>query len=444
MKRVLVLAGMLLVVVMFLTACTTEPGTIVETVVVTKEVVITATPEPEPEPGEVDLRFTIFTGDKTQQAVLNEIGAAYTELHPNVNIQFEFVPYGDYTTKLTLQLSGTKPPDAGWIVERWAPTWLGAGVLADMGPALKSDPDYNFEDFSQSALGLWTEGEAVYGIPFSTSPFLILYNKDLFEAAGVDTPDVLLANGEWTWEKVAEIGRVIKEETGEYGEVEPGLYARNYWNIFIPVMRAYGGEVWGADNTCMFNSPGSVEAVQLIHDMIYVDQSMAPPGEEVDFYSGGAGLTIGQLSRVARLQDAPFEWGIALLPSGPVGYHSVIGQAGIVVFNASKHRDVAIDFVKFLTNAENSTKLAQFWPTARMSVLRSDAMLEANPLIDAETMQTVVVEAIEKGFVASAHPEYSQITLAVDALVDTLWSPDADVEAVMDSICEAIGPILQR
>ena len=56
---------------------------------------------------------------------------------------------------------------------------------------------YDFADFSKPALGLWTAGDKVFGVPFSTSPFVIFYNKDLFDKAGLDDPNALAAKGVW-------------------------------------------------------------------------------------------------------------------------------------------------------------------------------------------------------------------------------------------------------
>src|SRR5688572_2311300 len=145
----------------------------------------------------VTLRYTLWiAADSPQLALFNELAAEYTEQNPNVTVTFEPIAFVDYQSDVTLQLAGNDPPDAGWIVEGAARSWVESGVLADLGPVLRGDESYNFDDFSQSALELWTEGDAVYGIPFSTSPFIVLYNRDLFAAAGIPAPDELITSGE--------------------------------------------------------------------------------------------------------------------------------------------------------------------------------------------------------------------------------------------------------
>ena len=77
-------------------------------------------------------------------------------------------------------LAGGNPPDGGWVLENTAPQFVASQVMADLQPALTAAEGYDLADFSESALALWKAGDGLYALPFSTSPFLILYNKDLF------------------------------------------------------------------------------------------------------------------------------------------------------------------------------------------------------------------------------------------------------------------------
>ncbi|MDI9641570.1 sugar ABC transporter substrate-binding protein [Geitlerinema splendidum] len=396
----------------------------------------------------ITLRFTQWIpADSPRGQLFVEIANEYNALNPNVTVEFDFIPFADYTTTLPLRLSGSNPPDAGWLVENVAPTWVNSGILADMGPAVRGDAEYDFADLSEAGMGLWTSGDAVYGIPFSTSPFLLIYNRDLFAAAGVDTPDVMIANGEYTWENLAAALATIVEETGVVGlqSVNGALYSgERVWHTIIPMIRAYGGDAWDASNTCQMNSPETIAAMQLFHSMIFDTNAIERPGQAIDFANGGAAMQVGQLSRVAQLADATFEWDIAPLPSGPAGQADVIGQAAFVVFRNSPNPEAAIDFVKFLTNKENTLRIAQFFPPIRASVLETDVLLEANPTVAAESMRTAVIAPTLTGSVLPAHPNFATIDLTARPFFDRMWTPDADIPAILDELCRAIQPLLNQ
>ena len=163
-----------------------------------------------------------------------------------VSIEYVFIPYGEYETTLGTRLSGDNPPDAGWVVERNGPAFIDAGVLYDIGPTLKGDAEYDYADFSVPASAQWVVGDAVYGVPFSTSPFITIFNKDLFAAAGLDTPDVLEAKGEWTWEALRSAAKAIADQTDAWGFVGndggAAMYSAAPWGTVMPALRAYGAD----------------------------------------------------------------------------------------------------------------------------------------------------------------------------------------------------------
>jgi len=389
-----------------------------------------------------ELRFTIWTGNEAHLAMLNGFAESFKAKHPDVTVNFETIPPGDYTQKLTFQLAGGNPPDAGWMMEDAASTFANAGVIEDLAPTLNATEGYDFADFSEPALGLWTSQGKVYGVPFSTSPFVIFYNKDMFDKAGIEDPLTLAAKGEWDMEMFQEVARRLTEANGKFGfEFKDGQgYDTRIMHALMPPIRAYGGDVW-SNQECGFDKPEAVAAVQQLHDMVFKDKSIVPPGETGDYFSGNAAMTINQISRASLMEKAGFPWGIAPLPAGPAGESPVIGQAAIVVFTAGKQKDLAAEFVAHMTNEENVATMAQFFPPARNRVLGSDAFVTSNMLIPAEQM-AIVADAIAKGKVLPSHEKSPQILAAMKPRVDALWRADANVEESLKAVCAAIQPLL--
>lgn len=389
-----------------------------------------------------ELRFTIWTGNEAHLKMLNGFAESFKAKHPDVTVKYETIPPGDYTQKLTFQLAGGNPPDAGWLMEDAAPTFAVAGVLSDLAPALKRAEGYDFVDFSKPALGLWTAGDKVYGVPFSTSPFVIFYNKDLFDKVGLEDPNALAAKGQWNMAKFQEVSKKLKDATGKWGfEFKDGQgYDTRIMHALMPPIRAAGGDVW-VNKQCGFDKPEAVAAVKQLHDMVFKDKSIVPPGEQGDYFSGGAAMTINQISRASLMPKAGFKWGIAPLPTGAGGESPVIGQAGIVVFAAGKQKELAAEFVAHMTTKENVAAAAQFFPPARKSVLDSDAFIKSNNLIPPEQMK-VVGDAISKGKVLPAHEKSPQILAAMKPRVDALWRANADVDVSLKAVCTAIQPLL--
>lgn len=389
-----------------------------------------------------ELRVTIWTGNEAHLKMLNGFAESFRAKRPDVTVKFETIPPGDYTQKLTFQIAGGNPPDLGWLMEDAAPTFARAGILEDLAPTLNAAKDYDFADFSKPAMGLWTSGAKVIGVPFSTSPFVIFFNKDMFDKAGLEDPLALAARGQWNMTTFQDVAKKLAAANGKFGfEFKDGQgYDSRIMHALMPPIRAYGGDVW-ADRKCGLDSPQSIAAVKQLHEMVFKDRSIVPPGEKGDYFSGNAAMTINQISRASLMPKAGFKWGIAPLPTGPGGESPVIGQAGVVVFSAGKQKALAAEFVAHMSTKEAVATAAQFFPPARASILASDAFVNSNALIPPAQMR-IVADAIVKGKVLPAHEKSPQILAAMKPRVDALWRADADVEGALKAVCAAIQPLL--
>lgn len=399
---------------------------------------------------EVALRFATWSNNEDHLAMLDGFEEEFQETHPEVTVEFVPVPIGEYLRKVTISLAGGRPFDAGWLGEGDVAELVAQDVLADISPAMDQLDEYDLDDFTDKAMTNWVSGDEVYGVPFSTSPFFIYYNKTLFDEAGVDTPDILAEQGEWTWTRFAEVAGQITEasEAGVYGfEGQDGnVYENptNFWNTVLPTIRAHGGSLWDIETgSCELSSPGTVEALQMFQQMAIEDQSMVPPGQQSSFFAGQAGMTINQLSRASQLDEAPFEWGTAPLPSGPEGTSDFYGQAGIVAFSASEHVDIAAELVAFMTTKANVETMAEFFPPARQSVLESEAFLTGNPRFTEEQM-TLIANQVSEGDPFPFPENHAEMNLALAPAFEGLWQDGADVQGVLEEACSIAEPLLQN
>ena len=378
----------------------------------------------------VPMKTAVWTSNESQLELLGSFVQEFAEKKGiNIDVTFESIAYADFTTKLLLELQGAEAPDVYWVTETSAPAFIASGNLAVLNDAMA---EYDPADFAEGAMSLWKKGDDVYAIPFSTSPFILLYNADLFEQAGVKTPEEYIAEGNWTWETFREVSKQIKDATGVWGyqTVDGAGYTTSVMQNLLPIIRTYGGDAWDAEGNVLIDNDGAIEAVQLFHDMVYVDQSVVPPGDESSFYTGAAAMTLSQISRVSNLDEVTWKWGMCTLP----GNNPVIGQAAIGAFSGSKNGELAAELAAYMTNKECVARIAGIWPPARQSVLDSEEFLTSNSRISPEQMKNAVAASIATGRVLPAHELYPQISVEAQMAYDKLWNADADVAAIMHEV----------
>ena len=398
---------------------------------------------PESTPSDVELRMTIWTSNEDHLALFDSIADAYMADHPEVtDITFDPLPFEDYTTTVTTQIAGGSAPDLAWILENAAPDFVDSGALLPLDETLKADPDYGFDDLSESATALWHDDSgALVSYPFSTSPFVMFANDDLLKQAGLPTSAEMQASGDWNWEAVSDAGAAVHSATGKAGFV-----IRDFeyvtWDNLASVWMGWGAAPWSEDGTqCTFDSDEMTEAFEFLHDAAFTKQSMPGPGTTADFFAGESAFTVTQISRASLLAD-DFAWDLLPLPEGPVGEYSMVGQAGIGVLADGENAQAATEFLAFFTNPENSEQLAQFFPPPRVSQLNVETLAATNPTLSSEQIENVVIPGIETGVTRPTHTDSAEIGQEVRSALDALWVPDADIPGTLENVCASIDPLL--
>lgn len=398
-------------------------------------------PAPEPTtaaPNSVDLRMTVWTSNEAQLALFNSIADAYKADHAEIkSITFDSLPFADYNTTLTTQIAGGNSPDLAWMGDL-SKDLIASDALVPLTDTLKATEGWNYDDLLGSVTSEFTADGQLYAYPFSNSPFALYVNKNLLAQAGqtLDTSDL-------TWDQVAAVGSAVNAATGKGGFVIRDFNFSS-WNTLATVWTGWGASAWNKDGTqCTFDSDEMVKAFTFLHDAVFVNKSMPGPGTTADFFAGDSAFTVAQVSR-ASLLDGSFDFDIYPLPAGPSGNYSVLGQAGVGVLKSSSHVQEATDFLAFLTNPENAAKLAQFFPPPRQSLLTGEELAKNNTKLNAEQLQSVVIDQLADAVTLPNHTSPAEIAQKAKTALDAMWTPDADIKTVLTSVCTAIEPLLTK
>jgi multiple sugar transport system substrate-binding protein len=393
---------------------------------------------------ETRLRMTIWSANEAHLKLFNGIAESFKKENPEVTVSFESLPFETYTTALTTQIAGGNAPDMAWIFETAAFDFVNSGALLPLTKPLAATPGYNLGELSPAATERWSKDGVLYAYPFSTSPFAVFVNNDLIRKAGAKTPAELIAAGQWTWpQAIASAQAVAQSGKG-------GLVVRDFnyqaWQYLSSVWNAWGAAPWSADGKrCTLADKPMVDALGFIHDAIFEKKAMPGPGQNVDFFAGDAAMTITQISRASLLpKDKRFDWDLVPLPKGQVGEYAIVGQAGIGVLQSGKNAAAAAAFVAYMTNPENSAKLAQFFPSARKSLLNAEVLGKTNALLSPAQLDRVVVAGIATGQLMPAHTDFARLQQMVRAGLDAVWQPKADIPAATRAICAQIAPLLAQ
>ncbi len=256
---------------------------------------------------------------------------------------------------LALALSSGKTPDIVSMDCVLIPYYASIGALEDITDQFNG-LEYK-DSFSGGLLELASFENRQYAVPFAPDLSVLLYNKDIFKAAGLD-PEKPPA----TWAELIDYAQ--KCTSGDtYGYIFSGGYAGGMMFTFAPYIWSNGGEFTNAAGTeSLLNSKEAEEAVQLLVDMVHEYKTTPESITSYDwtacldaFKSGKAAMIVLGARPVGDIvNDAySFEAGCALVPS-PDGktYASFSGGDSMAMLANSDKKEAAWQFIDFCLSEE--------------------------------------------------------------------------------------------
>jgi len=434
-KRIFIIMSALMILTLILGACTPDTGEDVvsdETKEVAEETEVPIEEEEEA-PGEpVTITFWhAYNADVEAKLLEETLIPAFESENPDIKVQSVLVPYDQFRRKLLIALSGGTAPDLARVDILWVPELADQGALANMDE-LWSD----FDQFLPGPLSTNLYNGSHYGLPLDTNTRVLVYNKDLFEAAGIAEPPATIADFMTACEKIKELG----DDT--YCFADGGTYA---WAV-NPWIWSFGGDVTDPDITTtdgFFNGAETVAAYQFLKDL--VDDGYMHPG-----ILGGGLDTWGGFGQdqIAMIIEGPWfpamfegqfpekEYGLALMPAGDGGSVSVVGGEDIVLFQQSQNKEAAIKFMEYILSEDVQLQLAT---TGQMPVLKS--------AVDSDFVKNhdffgIFLEQLETAKARTPHPNWSKIEEIMTNTGTAILNGDVGAQDGLDEAVQLMDPLL--
>lgn len=210
--------------------------------------------------------------------------------------------------------------------------------------------ELNKDDFIQSYLDYCSDGEATYFIPFQVVGYYMYWNKDLFEAAGLD-PDTPPATWD-EWQSYAE--QLTDPDSNVYGS---GI-SYDYAYQIAHIMQRLGGLAVTDENgswTANFaGNEGYKEFLNMYKEM--VDNGDNPLEADTDSMAsaGQIGITVGGPWVSAGLDTAGVDYGIGLIPQGDAGEMNSVEVIGFGITTAAseEEKEAAYKFIEWWNTAD--------------------------------------------------------------------------------------------
>jgi multiple sugar transport system substrate-binding protein len=287
--------------------------------------------------------------DGTNGTVMSAIVNKFNQTHPGIQVDDVFQPYSDIMALYQTSIPAGTNPDIAALDLILIPQLVNSQAIAPLDDFIANDSQYNIKDFYPLLVNYDVMNGKQYAVPVSTNNMQLIWNKDLFTAAGLDpeTPPK-------TWDEMKSMAE--KCANPSKGVVGFEFYTQPTgegitWQFQVWLWSA-GGQFLNADNTAAaFNTPEGLKALTFVSDMLQNHGSQ--PGPWGLFGDQKACMQLDGSWLFGYRKDAPFKWGIAPVPAPEGGVSaSNVGGEHLFMFNSVKNKAAAWEFIKYLTSPE--------------------------------------------------------------------------------------------
>lgn len=295
------------------------------------------------EPGSPDLK-----------AFLTRASTEFEQDQAGAKVALQFVPWASAHDQFVTAIGGGQAPDVAEMGSTWTPEFGDIGALVQAGTSL--------DGYVPSLVEGATVGGKTYGLPWYAGARALIYRKDVLAGLGLSPPT--------TWDELLRVGRAVRDRA----HLSAFGVAGNAAHYFLPMVWQNGGELATQKNGTWvsgLDSPRAVAAIQFYADL-YATEHFAPAGAlswnardvRAAFEAGDLAMMIGGgwdvRAMLAAHPDLAAKVGTTLLPAGPSGSRDAFaGGSHLVVFEGTRHEDLARRYVRFLLDPARVESFSQ-------------------------------------------------------------------------------------
>jgi multiple sugar transport system substrate-binding protein len=298
-------------------------------------------------------------------AGIEELARRFSDERKTIQVEVQVIPQAQVIPRLTTAFTGGQGPDCMGMSDAWLTQFVRGGWLEDIEQRLvASGLDKAIVPASMS-LARMVGGKAHYA-GFVVEPYAVYYNRKMFNEAGIAQAPRDVDEFRSTAIKLTD---AAKGRFGFYTLGGSGWQFQN-WSTW---MINHGG--LGIDNTLydaqgksILDGPRHVQGLER-WVALYQQDKVSPPAAATAgfqdqtnaFNANQIGMVMGWGQYLTTLAQGIGEanLGTAMPPAGPAGQFFYYGGNGFAINAASKHKDAAFEFIRYLLQAENNSRWNQ-------------------------------------------------------------------------------------
>ena len=387
---------------------------------------------------------TLFTWTRPGELAANQdLCAQFERAHPSIKVEIMNEPGDRAMDKLQQMVAAANPPDVMSIHGAYFVPLAAKGALLDLDPYVTEDKEFEIEDFYPSLVELCRYDGKLYSLPRYTSVYVLFYNKDLFDGAGLKYPD-----DTWTWDDYLAAAKKLTVDSPDPEKNRYGCVI-DFWGARIyPWVWAAGGDILDREGKrCLLDQRGAQEALRFLVDLRH-KHNVCPPTTMADrrqniamFVNGQVGMFQTGAWDIQQMNEAKtLRWDIAPLPKRKQ-HATLLGMENYAIASATKHPQEAWELFKFLLGKQAQERMATELEKqpSRQSVANGPYLAQ-----EVNYNRRVFVDALAYARQAPNIPDWDRISHFIQEQLDLMWIGKVSVEDGTKRAAEQVTEGLQE
>ncbi len=303
------------------------------------------------------------------------------------------LPFGDYMNSMQAMAAAGTLPDVFYLSTPFMVAWAQKAVIKDLTELHNTDPEADIEQIVE--VNRFRIGARVYGTGAATEPYMMFYNRKLFDANNVEYPPATV-EAAWSWEDFIEVAKQLTIDEKGHTAADVGFDAESIqtfgvdlprwggsWRVYSPGLWQNGSDVYSEDENTFFPDQDiAIEVLQKTADT-YVQHKVAASPE----FFGQVGMSSIQLMENDRLamfltgnwslealSHTSIDYGEAVVPIMGPDYVVWAPSEAIGINENTLDIDSAWQLYKWVVFGEGSLALSRtgLWQPQRVDLLTTE------------------------------------------------------------------------
>ncbi|MFD0681184.1 MULTISPECIES: ABC transporter substrate-binding protein [unclassified Paenibacillus] len=358
------------------------------------------------------------------------------EKETGIKVKMDAIDFGQLKPKQTLNMSGkTGQYDLIWAQESWIGEYVKSGFLAPLDDYVKeAGSKYDAADMNPSAIKAFTVDNKLYGLPNFEQMPLLVYNKEMLQAEGLQPPQ--------TWDDTLKVAKHFFDKGTGIGI--PGKQGSASVSIFTILKRTNGSDYFNASGKLELATPANIETMQFWKTLASYSMKGSTTWwwDEVTkaLQFGQIPLGITQSGLFSQLEDPTKSKVNGKLGYAPLPYKK--SPAGLInvwswcLPQDSKHPKEAFQLAAWLTSKETEKKMSlknASHISLRQSLFNDQELVSKAPWLPA------VGTALKDGITSPLQANAPKLVEALGNGMSSIITSGADPKEILERVQQEIA-----